>query len=49
MGKKTFNCFLQGIDNEGNILLETEMHKIKVNFLEIEKAHIDPDWAIKNN
>ena len=48
-GKKTYRGFLQGIDKNGYILLETDEHEMKVNFLEIEKANIDPDWAIKNN
>ena len=49
MGKKTFRGFLQGIDESGHIILETEDNEMKVNFIEIEKANIDPDWAIKNN
>ena len=48
-GKKTYRGFLHGIDENGCIILETEEHNMKVNFLEIEKANIDPDWAIKNN
>ena len=48
-GKKTYRGFLQGIDENGYIILETEEYEMKVNFLEIEKANIDPDWAIKNN
>ena len=48
-GKKIYKGFLQGIDKNGYILLETDEHEMKVNFLEIEKANIDPDWAIKNN
>ena len=49
MGKKTFRGFLQGIDESGHIILETEDNEMKFNFIEIEKANIDPDWAIKNN
>ena len=49
LGKKTYTGFLGGVDENGKILLETEEHKIKINFLEIEKANIDPNWAIKNN
>ena len=49
LGKKTYKGFLKGIDKNGKILLETENHKIKFNFLEIEKANIDPNWAIENN
>ena len=48
-GKKTFKGFLQGVDENDDILLETDEHKIKINFMEIEKANIDPDWAIENN
>ncbi len=48
-GKKTYKGFLQGIDENGYILLETEDYEMKVDFLEIEKANIDPDWSIKNN
>ena len=48
-GKKTYKGFLQGIDENGYILLETEEYEMKLNFSEIEKANIDPDWAIKNN
>ena len=36
-------------DENGIIILETEENQIKINFLEIEKANIDPDWAIENN
>ena len=48
-GKKTYQGFLQGIDKNEYIIIETEEYEMKVNFLEIEKANIDPDWAIKNN
>ena len=48
-GKKTYRGFLKGVDENEDIILETEEHEIKVNFFEIEKANIDPDWAIKNN
>ena len=48
-GKRTYKGFIQGIDENGYIILETEEHEMKVNFLEIEKANIDADWAIKNN
>ena len=48
LGKKTYKGFLKGIDKNGKILLETDKHKIKINFLEIEKANIDPNWAIEN-
>ena len=49
LGKKTYKGFLGGVDKNGKILLETEDHEIKLNFFEIEKANIDPNWAIKNN
>ncbi len=49
LGKKTYRGFLKGIDKNGKILLETDKHKIKINFLEIEKANIDLNWAIENN
>ena len=49
LGKKTFKGFLKGVDKNGKILLETENDKIKFNFFEIEKANIDPNWAINNN
>ncbi len=48
-GKKTYKGLLQGIDENKYILLETEEHEIRFNFSEIEKANLDPDWAIKNN
>ena len=49
LGKKTYKGFLKGVDKNGKILLETENNEIKFNFIEIEKANIDPNWAIKNN
>ena len=49
LGKKTYKGFLKGVDKNGKILLETENHKIKFNILEIEKANIDPNWAMENN
>ena len=49
LGKKTYKGFLKGVDKNGKILLETDKYKIKINFLEIEKANIDPNWAIENN
>lgn len=49
LGKKTYKGFLKGVDKDGKILLETENHEIKFNFFEIEKANIDPNWAIENN
>ena len=49
LGKKTYKGFLKGVDKEGKILLETENHEIKFNFFEIEKANIDPNWAMENN
>ena len=49
LGKKTYRGFLKGVDKNGKVLLETGDHKIKFNFFEIEKANIDPNWAIENN
>ena len=49
LGKKTFKGFLKGVDKNGKILLETENDRIKFNLFEIEKANIDPNWALKNN
>ena len=49
LGKKTYKGFLKGVDKNGKILLETENNEIKFNFIEIEKANIDPNWAIENN
>jgi len=49
LGKKTYKGFLRGVDKTGKILLETEDHRIRFNFIEIEKANIDINWAIENN
>ena len=49
LGKKTYKGFLGGVDKNGKILLKTDEHEIKLNFLEIEKANIDLNWAIKSN
>ena len=49
LGKKTYKGFLGGVDEDGKILFETEDHEIKLNFIEIERANIDPNWAIENN
>ena len=49
LGKKTYKGFLGGVDDNGKILLETNDYEIKLNFFEIEKANIDPHWALKNN
>ena len=49
LGKKTYKGFLGGIDKNGKIILETDECEIKFNFLEIDKANIDPNWAIQNN
>ena len=49
LGKKTYKGYLKGVDKNGKILLETDSHKIKLNFIEIEKANIDQNWAIENN
>ena len=49
MGKKKYIGILKGVNENESIILETEENEIKINFLEIEKANIDPDWAIENN
>ena len=49
LGKKTYKGFIQGVDEFGNILLETDDHEMKLNFLEIEEANIDPNWVIENH
>ena len=49
LGKKTYRGFLKGVDKKGKVLLETEDNNIKFNFFEIEKANIDPNWAMENN
>ena len=49
LGKKTYKGFIKGIDKNGKILLETKDHELKFNFIEIEKANIDPNWLIENN
>ena len=49
LGKKTYKGFLKGVDKNGKILLETENYKIKFNLFEIEKANIDPNWAMEKN
>ena len=48
MGKKTHNGFIRSVDENENIVIETKESEITINFLEIEKANIDPDWAIEN-
>ena len=49
LGRKTHKGFINAVDEKQNIVLKTGEHEIKVNFLEIEKANIDPEWAIENN
>jgi ribosome maturation factor RimP len=49
LGRKTYKGFINAVDEKQNIVLKTDEHEIKVNFLEIEKANIDPEWAIENN
>ena len=49
LGKKTYKGFIQGVDEFGNILLETDDQEMKLNFLEIEEANIDPNWVIENH
>ena len=48
LGNRSHKGFLQGIDKEGLIVLETEDHEMKINFSEIEKSNIDLNWAIEN-
>ena len=49
MGKKSHNGFLQGVDKYNLIILKTEEFEMKIDFLEIDKANIDTNWAIENN
>jgi ribosome maturation factor RimP len=49
MGKKSHNGFLQGVDKDNLIILNTEEFEMKINFFEIDKANIDMNWAIENN
>ena len=49
MGKKSHNGFLLGIDIDNLIILKTEEFEMKIDFLEIDKANIDMNWAIENN
>jgi ribosome maturation factor RimP len=49
LGRKTYKGFINAVDEKQNIVLKTDEHEIKINFLEIEKANIDPEWAIENN
>ena len=49
MGKKSHNGFLQGVDKENLIILKTNEFEMKIDFLEIDKANIDMNWAIENN
>ena len=48
LGNRSYKGFLQGIDKEGSIILETDENEMKINFSEIEKSNIDLNWAIKN-
>ena len=48
MGKKSHNGFLQGVDKENLIILKTKEFEMKIDFLEIDKANIDMNWAIEN-
>jgi ribosome maturation factor RimP len=48
LGNRSHKGFLQGIDKEGLIVLETEYHELKINFSEIEKCNIDLNWSIQN-
>jgi ribosome maturation factor RimP len=49
MGKKSHNGFLQGVDKDNLVILKTEDFEMKIDFLEIDKANIDMNWAIENN
>ena len=49
LGKKTYKGFINAVDEKQNIILKTDEHEIKINFLEIERANIDPEWSIENN
>lgn len=49
LGRKTHKGFINAVDEKQNIVLKTGEHEIKINFLEIERANIDPEWAIENN
>ena len=49
MGKKSHHGFLQGLDKDNLIILNTDELEIKIDFLEIAKANIDMNWAIENN
>jgi ribosome maturation factor RimP len=49
MGRKSHSGFLQGVDKDNLIILKTEEFEIKIDFLEIDKANIDTNWAIENN
>ena len=48
MGKKSHNGFLQGVDKENLIILKTKEFEMKIDYLEIDKANIDMNWAIEN-
>ena len=49
LGKKSHNGFLQGVNKDNLIILKTEDFEMKIDFLEIDKANIDMNWAIENN
>ena len=49
LGKKSHNGFLQGVGKDNLIILKTEDFEMKIDFLEIDKANIDMNWAIENN
>jgi ribosome maturation factor RimP len=49
MGRKSHSGFLQGVDKDNLIILKTEEFEVKIDFLEIDKANIDTNWAIENN
>lgn len=49
MGKKSYTGFIQGVDKDNQIIFKTEESEIKIDFMEIDKANIDINWAIENN
>ena len=48
MGKKSHSGFLRGVDEKNLIILKTDDFEMNIDFLEIDKANIDINWAIEN-
>ena len=48
MGKKSYKGFLSGVNKEDLIILKNKDYELLINIDEIEKAHIDFNWAIDN-